>query len=282
MEYQIASSQPRLTNEILNYIEQIKHSLIEKYETLLKEKDEVIKFKDELLIHQDRFSVIGENFENIAHQWKQPLSSMSASLTGLQIEKMINSLTDEEFEESTNNILVNIDYLSETIDCFQNFFNDTHSETVFDIQTVIEKVLLIIKGNLRTKQIKVVVNAHEDCLIQGYENEFMQALINILNNASDALMGTKLGERTIEITVSRNDTTNSIQIEDSAGGIPQEIISKIFNHYFTTKEKKGTGIGLYLTKQIIEKNLKGSINVTNTQKGAMFVIEIPHFQLAGK
>lgn len=259
-----------------------KQYTIEDYEKRVEEKNQIIEQLKKSLIAKDRLSLLGESIENIAHQWKQPLSSMSATLTGLQVARGIEPLSDEEFNEATNNILFNIEYLSETIDCFQNFFKENQSETIFDIQNVIEKILLILKGNFKTKQIQVVINSQKDCLIQGYENEFMQAIINIINNASDALMETKLEEKKIEITISKDDRKNYIQIEDTAGGIPQEIISEIFNHYFTTKEEKGTGIGLYLTKKIIKKNFKGNIHVLNSKKGAIFLIEIPRVQRLGE
>lgn len=255
---------------------------VDKYASILKEKDKIIEEQNKLLAHRDRLSLLGESIENIAHQWKQPLSSISTSASGLQVQKMLEVLTDKVFDDELDNIITNVDYLSQTINDFKNFFNGDKYPKIFQIHEIINKVLVITKGNLKVRHITVNGDFSVSCFVKGFENELMQAIINIINNASDALLSVPPESRTIYVNLKTIEDWHYIHIEDTAGGIPEKIIDKIFNHYFTTKGDKGSGIGLYMTKLIVEKNLNGSLSVENTLNGAMFIIKLPVYKFIGE
>ena len=228
--------------------------------------------------HKDKLSLMGEMMENIAHQWKQPLSNITFIASSIQLKKELEDLSDEDFTESLENILNNIDYMSQTIQDFRTFLNEEKQKKVFNINHVIDKTALIIEGSMNKASIKFHLDFKRDCYAKGFENELVQAIINILNNAIDALKVQDPYERNISLTLTQDEQFNIITIEDNAGGIPDAIKDKIFEHYFTTKGDRGTGIGLFITKEIIEKHFHGIMNVSNTKRGAKFELKIPLYK----
>ena len=239
--------------------------------------------KDELLYQQSKMAAMGEMIGNIAHQWRQPLSTISTASTGTKIQKEMDCLSDEDLIHSLTSINNSAQYLSKTIDDFRDFFNPSNNKvSEFDISDAISKTLNLVKAQFVAKDIEIVQNI-QDCKIQSIENELIQVLINILNNARDALVVKENQRRLIFLnTYSENDTLH-IEIKDNAQGIPEDIIDRIFEPYFTTKhQSQGTGIGLYMSKEIIEKHLNGKIEVINKKYvydnieylGACFSIQI--------
>ena len=239
------------------------------------------KQMDIQLSQQSKMATMGEMIENIAHQWRQPLSAITTSASGMKMQKEYNLLTDEQFYTSCDSIVDSSEYLSHTIDDFKDFFKLDKMKTDFKIKDVVSKALHLLSAKLEKKKIKIIENI-SDVKIHGLNNEFIQVLLIIINNAIDALEENKIKERILLIDDTLNDeTTFCLSIKDNAGGIPEDSSDNIFNQYFTTKShKNGTGIGLYMAKHMIEEHMKGTITVDNEEfqyedqnyKGACFKI----------
>ena len=225
-----------------------------------------IKNKENLLIQQSKMASMGEMIGNIAHQWRQPLSLISTAASGMKIQKEFNQLDDKTFDDTLDSITNTTMVLSQTIDDFQNYLRDDKEKKQFDVNTSINKILNIIKGSFINHSINVILDLQKDLLINSYENELNQALLNILNNAKDALKEINKENRYIHIKSYKNKSEIIIEITDNAGGIKEEIINKIFEPYFTTKHKsQGTGLGLYMTHKIITSSMNGDIKITNVK-----------------
>jgi two-component system, NarL family, sensor histidine kinase EvgS len=223
-----------------------------------------IKNKENLLIQQSKMASMGEMIGNIAHQWRQPLSLISTAASGMKIQKEFNQLDDNTFNDTLNSITNTTMFLSQTIDDFQNYLKEDKEKKEFDINTSINKILTIIKGSFINHSINVILDLEKDLFINSYENELNQALLNILNNAKDALQEIDKDNRYIHIKSYKNKSEIIIEITDNAGGIKETNINKIFEPYFTTKHKsQGTGLGLYMTHKIITFSMNGDIKITN-------------------
>ena len=248
--------------------------------TKLKEQEQLLREKDKIMFQQSKMASMGEMLKNIAHQWRQPLSVITSSASGLKLKKEFGMLSDEDFNEFAEGILKSATYLSQTIDDFSNYFKNSSDQEVFLVNDVIEKAIQLTDSSLKSWDISVNTNFKKDCEIFGIKNELIQVLLNIINNSKDAYKNQKDIKKVIEIETKEELLNSSITIKDFAGGIDEGILDKIFEPYFTTKhQSQGTGIGLYMSKQIIEDRLNGSINVENiyedNKKGVMFKILIP-------
>ena len=239
--------------------------------------------KQNILYQQSKMASMGEMIGNIAHQWRQPLSTITTASTGILLEKEMGILQDQTLKDYLNKINKSAQYLSNTIDDFRNFFNPEKVKNYFYLANVFETALDLLSAQFSSQNIKIIKNI-EDIEINSYENELIQALINILNNARDELKEKELSNKLIFISTSKNKNEVIIKIKDNAGGIAKENINKIFEPYFTTKHKsQGTGIGLYMTEEIIVRHLKGTIKIRNDEFtyedssyiGAEFTIKIP-------
>ncbi len=226
-----------------------------------------IKNKEELMLQQSKMASLGEMIGNIAHQWRQPLSSISTTSSGLKLQKEYNQLSDEDFIESLDNITKTTKFLSQTIDDFQNYIKEDKLKKEFNILNSIEKVLTLMKGSFTNSFIKVE-NDLESVTVNSYENELNQALLNILSNSKDALKNIDEENRYIHISSYKTNIDAVIEVLDSGGGVDEEIIKKVFDPYFTTKHKsQGTGLGLYMTHKILTDSMKGSIKIENCSFG---------------
>ena len=207
---------------------------------------------------------MGEMIGNIAHQWRQPLSTITTASTGAKLQKEMNCLSDSQLDSALVTINNSAQYLSQTIDDFRGFFNPKNSVLEeFKIEDTLIKTFKIIDAQFNAKGIKIVKDI-ENYQLLSIENDLIQVLINILNNAKDALIENEKTNRLIFINTYQKDDSFYIEILDNAGGIKDVIINRIFEPYFTTKEKKqGTGIGLYMSNEIIKKHLNGIIEVSN-------------------
>ncbi len=246
-------------------------------------KIELNKNQD-ILHQQSKMAAMSEMIGNIAHQWRQPLSTITTSSSGIVLQKEMGILSDEFFMEALKKINSSAQHLSKTIDDFRNFFSPNKIKTKFLIDDLFITTLNLISAQFSAKDIKIIKHI-ENIELYTYENELVQALINILNNARDELIKLPSSEeKLIFIDVLKNTEENNIEIiiKDNAGGIEEEYLQKIFEPYFSTKHKsQGTGIGLYMTEEIIVKHLKGQIIVENKQfiynnknhKGAEFKLE---------
>ena len=231
--------------------------------------------KDRLLQHQSKMAELGDMIGNIAHQWRHPLTRLSLLLQNLKLYKSKDKLTDDIFFDSLIKSNEQIDFMSNTIDDFRDFYKPNKEKCYFKIQESFTDILKIIGTVLEHNNIEVVIKNDDDIEIYGIKNQFSQVLLNIIVNAKDALLENNISNPTININISKTDTGILITIQDNANGIPNNIIEDIFNPYFTTKEEKGTGVGLYLSKTIIEEEMDGDIMVKNKNNGACFNITLP-------
>ena len=242
------------------------------------------KQQEDILHQQSKLAAMGEMLGNIAHQWRQPLSTISTGATGAKLQKEMNLLSDKDFNNTMDSINSSAQYLSETIEDFSSFFDMKNNvKTKFLISDAIGKTLNLISSQFTAKQILIIKNI-EDISVESIENELIQVLVNILNNSRDALLKVDDQKRFIFIDVFEKENKLVIEIKDNANGISNDILDRIFEPYFTTKHKsQGTGIGLYMSKNIINTYLEGSITVENEifdydgieYKGASFTISIP-------
>ncbi len=224
--------------------------------------------KDRVMFQQARLAALGEMLGNIAHQWRQPLMEL-----GLIFYKIKKICKDDEVIALYEKGTTILEKMSQTIVDFQNFFSPTKHKELFCIADAIKQTLPIIEGSLQRADIEVRLTLQEDLLVYGYPNEFSQVILNILSNAKDALIR-KSGARYIQIRAFEDEKMVQIQIHDNGGGIPADIIEKIFEPYFSSKSK-GTGLGLYMSKMIIEQSMGGSLEAMNEKGGAKFVIKLP-------
>ena len=260
----------------------MRESLINRRDTNIKQLAE-IKEKDLLLIQQTKMAAMGEMLENIAHQWRQPLSIISTASTGAKLKKELDCLSDDELKSILTNINNSAQYLSQTIEDFRTFFNPKDNiKNEFYIEETITKTLKLLNSQFTSKDIVIIKNINNYKIVS-IENEIIQILINILNNARDALVMKENQKRLIFINAYEKNDGSYIEILDNAGGIKTDIIDRIFEPYFTTKHKsQGTGIGLYMSQVIINNHLNGNLFVSNESykyedieyKGAKFTIKI--------
>ncbi|WP_129097374.1 sensor histidine kinase [Malaciobacter mytili] len=232
--------------------------------------------QEQLLIQQSKLAAMGEMIGNIAHQWRQPLNALGLVMQNIQFAYQIGEL-DTDFMnkavEKTNTLTTN---MSKTIDDFRNFFKPNKTKSYFKINETIEKTIFLLESTFEHYNIKIQRDLAKDIELFGFSSEFSQSILNILSNAKDALIETTLENKKIVVKSYKKDETVIIEIEDNAGGIEDKIKDKIFEPYFTTKEEgKGTGIGLYMTKTIIENSMYGKLEVENTKDGAKFIIKLP-------
>jgi PAS domain S-box-containing protein len=242
------------------------------------------KEKDNLIIQQSRFAAMGEMIGNIAHQWRQPLSSISAIATGTRLRYKNNLISDEELDETFVKIKDHTQYLSDTIDDFRDFFNQDKKKELFDIKNIVDKSITLIEASYKSNKIKLYRDyVDEDIMIHGSSSQISQVFLNILNNAKDVLIEKDIQNRVVYVEISKDKEYITISISDNAGGISQDIEAKIYEPYFTTKHKsQGTGIGLFMSKRIIEQNFDGVLENKNREfsvdkqsyYGASFIIRL--------
>ncbi len=258
-------------------IHQEKNKTKKVLEELKKSQKKLIQ-QHELILVQSKNVAIGEMIGNIAHQWRQPLSIISTSATGLLLEKESGLLTDKRLIQSLNNIHEHTKYLSKTIDTFRNYLNTKKEYCEVILQDSIKESLNILDASFKNNFITIKTNVDdiEPIKIKLVKGEFSEVLINILNNAKDVLLSEEINSPWIELLVQKELDKIIVTIEDNGGGIDPKIIHRIFEPYFTTKHKsQGTGLGLHMSYKIVTESLKGSIYVKNTNNGAKFFIEVP-------
>jgi signal transduction histidine kinase len=243
--------------------------------------------KDIKIFQQAKLASMGEMIANIAHQWRQPLSAISGIASGISVQNTLGIFDNTKLNELMDKVVSSTQYLSQTIEDFRNFFKEDKERQKVQISKVIDTTLSIIGDSLKHENIIAIVDLQEDKVINTFVNELEQALLNIIKNSKDALIDERnisLDEKYIFITLQIEDENVRIEIKDNAGGIPPSIIDKIFDPYFTTKhQSQGTGIGLYMTEEIVVKHLNGKLDVYNCTyeykeekyTGASFLLNIP-------
>ena len=246
------------------------------------ENQNALREKDRKFFEHAKIASMGELLNNIAHHWRQPLSIISTVATSIELQQEMGMLDGEKLTRGMGDINKAVQNLSSTIEDFASFFDQNRSKTYFELATIIEKGINIIQGEITNHKIKVAFYNSVSSKIYGYDSELLQAILNILTNAIDILSDKE--DRAILIETKDMGLMCEILIADSGGGIPSDLMEKIFEPYFTTKhQSQGTGMGLYSTYDIVTNRLKGEIRASNSQFnigesyyfGAQFVLKIP-------
>jgi len=249
--------------------------LNETLEERIKKAVEELCDKDRILIIQGRQAVMGELISNIAHQWRQPLNMLGLLAQELPATYKIGGFTKESLEANVARTMEIIQQMSQTIEDFRSFSQPARVKIDFKVLQVIAKTLSLLEDSFKTHCIRTEVKQEGDPVINGYPNEYSQVLLNILINARDAFLARNVDSPNIVIRAFSENGRTIVTVTDNAGGIPPEIIDRIFQPYFTTKgPEQGTGIGLFMSKTIVEKNMKGVLSARNTGCGAQFRIEV--------
>jgi len=253
-----------------------KSSKISRFNTILKEKvkEEVEKNrqKDQHMVQQNRLAQMGEMISMIAHQWRQPLTAISSTSSALRLKAQFNKLDNTTVIELSDNISRYAQHLSCTIDDFREFFKKNKDKNKASYDELIQGVLDIVETSIKNKNITIKKDFTSTEIFCTYTNEVKQVILNLLKNAEDVLLENNIENPTITIKTYHN----ILEVSDNAGGVPEDIIDKIFDPYFSTKTKKdGTGLGLYMSRTIIHEHCKGELKVANNKEGAVFTITLP-------
>lgn len=236
---------------------------------------EELRQKEQLLIHQSRLAAMGEMLGYIAHQWRQPLNVLGLHLQVLGLSYQHGTFSRELLEESVGKAMGIIRHLSRTIDDFRDFLVLNKEKSLFQVDEVVVKTVGLIEEHLKKAGVRIEVACTNPPEVNGFPNEYSHVILNLLTNAKDAFLERQTEHPVIKVHSGSEQGKTVVTIADNAGGIPEEIIDKIFDAYFTTKGLgKGSGVGLFMSKMIIEKNMGGSLTVRNVNGGAEFRIEV--------
>jgi len=235
---------------------------------------ERLREKERIMIQQSRQAAMGEMISNIAHQWRQPLNTLGMLVQRLKIFHDMGDFSKELLDTSTRDAMTLIRHMSGTIEDFSNFFKPDKEMVTFKVNETIRQAMCLVNASFKHQQIEMSADAEGDPEIMGYPNEYSQALLNILMNARDAFVERAVEDARIRLRIFVENNAVVVTIVDNAGGIPADIVDKIFDPHFTTKGPQGTGIGLFMAKNIIEKTMNGRLLVRNTGEGAEFRIEV--------
>jgi signal transduction histidine kinase len=246
------------------------------YREKMAEAKELIASQQKMLTQQSKQAVMGEMISMIAHQWRQPLSTVTLSISNVQVKKMLGEkIEEQEIDEVLETVSDTVVYLSETIDDFQTYFKPNKELQTIQVGELMEKLLHFISPRIKQTNIELRQKIETDITIQTYTSELIQVLLNIVNNSVDELIEHHNGCGFIELRVAKKEGKLFISIEDNAGGIKRENIEMIFEPYVSTKGKNGTGLGLYMSQMIMQKQFNSKIKVHNSKHGAVFELMIP-------
>ncbi|MCK4442022.1 MAG: sensor histidine kinase, partial [Sulfurovaceae bacterium] len=247
----------------------------EKLEIQVNQEIKKNEHQRELLFQQSKMASMGEMIGNIAHQWRQPLNALSGLIVWINMKYNINQLTEKDmmiFKEKSNKL---IQKMSITIDDFRNFFSPNKSIEIFSVNSAVDEATKFIEDAFVINNITILKKFNTTKEIKNYKNELIQVLLNIFNNSKDAIKEQNIENGLVTITLDETDKSIIIKIQDNGGGIKQDIINRVFEPYFTTKFKSdGTGIGLYMSKMIIEESMHGKIKLENVKSGVLTTIEL--------
>lgn len=254
------------------------YQLVEVNNTLeyrIRETVAEMRRKDAILIQESRLSAMGEMISNIAHQWRQPLNNIGLIVQSLQLAFKANDLTVEELDADIADAMNVLQQISATIDDFRNFFRHEREPSTFCVNEVVVRSLSMAGSSLKSCGIGIAMEEQPDVTAQGYPNEYAQAFLNIIMNARDALLDRHVHEPLITIRISEEKGRSVVIIRDNGGGISGDVLPKIFDPYFSTKlQGKGSGVGLYMAKMIIEKHMYGRLTVHSAEDWSEFRVEV--------
>jgi PAS domain S-box-containing protein len=252
-------------------LEEINSSLESRIEKTVSE----LRRRDDILIQQSRLTAMGEMISNIAHQWRQPLNNIGLIVQSLQLAFTSKDLSAEELDEDISKTMKIIQQISETIDDFRNFFSYEDEVSYLHINELVCRALSFVEQSLLCNGIRIEIDEQPGVTAEGYTNEYVQAFLNIILNARDVLIERHVENPLVSIRIFEEDGRSTVIVRDNGGGIPENVLPKIFDPYFTTKQPgKGTGIGLFMSKMIIEKKMHGSLLARNVGGSAEFRIEV--------
>ncbi len=233
--------------------------------------------QQDIIVEQAKATALGEMISMLAHQWRQPLQAIAILIQKLPLEKIIDGeISDETVDNVVSSVDEQLAYMSKTIEDFRSFFNSTKDKEMIYAGALVDQARDFLAYSFKVDDINFKILSTENIEIKIHANEILQVFINILNNAREALIEKKIKDKNITIEYYQSKNNIIFEINDNAGGIPSIIMNKIFEPYFSTKQNKnGTGLGLYMSKTIVEKNGHGILGVQNTKDGASFKIVLP-------
>lgn len=243
-------------------VEAILFSLALSYKIRMQAREK--EQQKELLVHQSKLASMGEMIGNIAHQWRQPLTHLGYTMMNLKEAQKHGELDEQYLSSKVDDATNQIEFMSQTIDDFKDFYVPNKEKEDFSLALATKETLEIMKNTFKHSDIEVELIINEDTTLHNYKNEYKQVLLNLLSNAKDALVERVTISPKVTITIEKNKVT----VEDNAGGIQKELLSRIYEPYFSTKEGN-TGIGLYMSKMIVERNMGGGLFISNTKQGAL-------------
>lgn len=268
-----------INDVVKKYKEQVqyKESKLQKLNKSLESKVqkgiEEGKRKDKAILQQSKLARMGSMISMIAHQWRQPLTELSGVLMELETATRFKKVDENHILNSIERCDGMIEFMSNTIDDFRNFYKPDKKKEDFYVFNSCQKAIDLINASLKEANINLILNVKKDKLIHGYPTEFSQVILNLITNARDVLLEKNIDNPKIELSVESMGVLCIVKVKDNAGGIKEENLDLIFDPYFSTKdEKTGTGLGLYISKLIIERNMGGELSVKNDEHGAVFKI----------
>lgn len=249
---------------------------VEKLEEREAESVQEIREKEKIILAQSKQAIMGEMIEMIAHQWRQPLTAIGMTASNITMDLLLDEIDTEVLKEDLHSINEQVEYLSTTIDDFRNFLQERKYKEKVNTNEFLEIVHSLIVTQIKSKGIALDIQSCADITISLRKNELIQVLLNILSNAQDILSELKREDKRITMGCHHSKSHITIFIEDNGGGIKDDVLPRIFEPYYSTKKKKnGTGLGLFMSKTIVEEHLNGKLTVDNTSEGAIFKIELP-------
>jgi PAS domain S-box-containing protein len=250
-------------------IKELNHNLEEKVDKSVRQ----IRKKEAMLETQHRSAQMGEMMSMIAHQWRQPLSAISSISSAINLKANLNKLDKETVIKLANQIISCTKHLSETIDDFRDFFKPNSGVEETNYEEMVNSIVGIVEDTIKDKKIELIQDLKCNQNFKTYKNEVKQVVLNLIKNAEDILMENKVQNPYIKVQTYVQDDEYILEVRDNGGGVPSEIIHKIYEPYFSTKEKRnGTGLGLYMSRKIVEDHCKGTLSVSNDDEGAIFKI----------
>ncbi len=272
LSWALADSQKQAEDEYLQKLNGLNVLLQERVDESLAQ----MRQNDQVLIEKSRLAAMGEMIEQIAHQWRQPLHSLSLLNQDLYFKVQLQTVTQEDYEKIHDRMNEQLQYMSQTIDDFRNFSKPDKKEEIFYIEEVIESALNLSEGSLKYAKVKATLLSEDEHAVFGMRHEIMQVCMNLIKNVKDVALERKIQDPWLKFVIKDKGDVLEISVEDNAQGINEDKIEHVFEPYFSTKStKEGSGIGLYMSKEIIEKSFFGTISVRNSQNGACFTIVLP-------